>query len=150
MAMTVAARVRWLSIASLVTAASGLMIAAAATPALNAPTAFLTELVVGRFDGAPTLDAAIVRLLCAVAGGVLAGWALMVWLVAKLILPIDFALGRRLVLASITTWFIVDSSMSIAAGAPLNVLGNIGFLIAFLPPVLTVPDDAHGSIGHPV
>ena len=47
-------------------------------------------------------------------------------------------LGRSLILKSIMTWFLIDSSMSIAAGVPLNVIGNLGFLLVFTLPVLGI------------
>jgi hypothetical protein len=37
-------------------------------------------------------------------------------------------------------WFVVDSLMSIAAGAPLNAIFNVGFLLLFVVPVWTAPE----------
>lgn len=39
---------------------------------------------------------------------------------------------------SVGTWFVVDSSMSFAAGAPLNALLNVSFLALFCLPVLGI------------
>jgi len=44
--------------------------------------------------------------------------------------------------ASIVSWFAVDSAMSIAAGAWPNVILNCGFLVLFLPPVLGASEPA--------
>jgi hypothetical protein len=53
-------------------------------------------------------------------------------------MPRDPALARRLILLGIGGWYVVDSSMSIAAGAPLNALFNTGFLLLFYVPVWTL------------
>ena len=36
---------------------------------------------------------------------------------------------RRAFLIGLVDWFVLDSLASVAAGAPLNVLGNVGFLV---------------------
>ena len=114
----------------------GIVIAAAAIPALKLPTALMFEMIVPTMDGTQALDSTATRLLSAICGGVLAGWGLMAWIIAAQILPGNPALARRLVLPSIGAWFLIDSSMSIAAGAPLNAVLNTGFLVMFTLPVL--------------
>ena len=128
-------RVRWLRIGAALLIGFGLLVAAAAVPALNAPAAWLLDLIYFPLDGAEATGAPADRLLSAIAGGVMAGWGVMIWLVAGEVYPADPALGRRLVLHGVLTWFVIDSSMSIAAGAPLNVVGKLGFLLVFVIPV---------------
>ena len=135
-------RVRWLRIASAFTIAFGLLMATAAVPALQAPMAFMLDFVYLPVDGAPTLSGEAPRLLNAITGGLMAGWGVMLWLVATELLPQNPALGRRLILIGIGTWFVIDSSMSVAAGAPLNALFNTGFLLLFFLPVWTLGGDA--------
>jgi len=136
--MKLESRIRWLRTASLVTIGFGLLIAVAAIPALQAPVAFLLDLIFFPLDDAPAAVGSPERLLSAIAGGVMAGWGVMSYLVATELLPREPALARRFVLAGIFTWFAVDSSMSVAAGAPLNVIGNLGFLLLFVVPVWTL------------
>ncbi|MEM8816829.1 MAG: excinuclease ABC subunit A [Pseudomonadota bacterium] len=133
--MQIEQSVRYLKFASGITLATGLMIAAAAVPALNAPTVVLLDLVFFPVDGAQTMFAGETRLFSAISGGVLAGWGLMIWLLATELYAGHPELGRRLILRSVAVWFVVDSSMSVAAGAPLNVLGNVVFLLLFVVPV---------------
>lgn len=142
--MNLDSRIRWLKAGSLITIGFGLLIAAAAIPALNYPVEILTDLIFFPADGTPTIGAPGERLLSAITGGIMAGWGAMMYLVATELLPKDPALGRRLILISIVTWFIIDSSMSVAAGAPLNVIGNLGFLAIFVLPLkgLGTPDAA--------
>lgn len=140
--MTIDARVRWLRIGAAVTIGFGLLVAVAAIPALSGPAALLLDLIYFPLDSAQATGAPADRLLAAIGGGVMAGWGTMLWLVAGEVYPDNPALGRRLILASVATWFVIDSSMSVAAGAPLNVLGNVGFLLVFVLPVWKRPAPA--------
>jgi len=128
-------RVRWLRFGCVLTAGFGLLIAASAVPALAAPVAFLFDLVFFPVDGAPLVAGHDARLLAAISGGLMVGLGVMLWIVATELYVRDPALGRRLILYGIGSWFVVDSTMSIAAGAPLNVLGNVAFLLVFCLPV---------------
>ena len=128
-------RLRWLKAGAAITMAFGIIIGAAAIPALAGPTTWLFDLVIFPLDGAQSLGGTDVRLLSAICGGLLAGLGVMMWLVATEVFARDPVLGRSMILKSIFTWFVIDSSMSFAAGAPLNVVGNIGFLLIFVLPV---------------
>ncbi|MDX1507794.1 MAG: hypothetical protein R3358_05915 [Woeseiaceae bacterium] len=134
--MNNATRVNLLKTASAITIGFGLLIAAAAVPAAQAPMAFLLDLIYFPVDGGQSLTGDGIRVLSAVSGGVMAGWGVMLWLVASEVYTTNPELGRKLILASIGTWFVVDSTMSVMAGAPLNALFNVGFLVLFVVPVL--------------
>lgn len=138
-------RVRWLKIGSAVTIGFGVLIAAAAIPALQAPTAVLLDLVYFPLDGAPSTGDRTARLLSAISGGVLVGWGLMIWLLATQLYSKDPMLCRRIILTSIGAWFVIDSSMSIAAGAVLNAVLNVGFLLIFALPVWKPAPSRHGG-----
>lgn len=140
--MTKETRVRWLKTGAAVTIGFGLLVAVAAIPALSSPAAVLLDLIYFPLDGSQATGAPADRLLSAIAGGVMAGWGTMIWIVADEVYPGNPDLGRRLVLSSVVTWFVIDSSMSVAAGAPLNVVGNLGFLLVFVLPVWTRPGPA--------
>lgn len=124
----------FLKTASAVVIGFGLVIALAAIPAANGPTAFLIDLVFWPIDGNPALAAPAPRLLCAIAGGVLTGWGVLLWLITTRMLVQEPALVRTLVYTSVGVWFVVDSAASIASGAPINAVLNIGFLVAFIVP----------------
>ncbi len=114
----------------------GLVVAAAAVPTLSAPTVFLLDLALWPLDGAQSLAAPESRLLCAVGGGMLVGWGALLFLVVDRLSAADGALVRKMVLVSVSSWFVVDSAGSIAAGAPMNALFNVGFLALFALPLL--------------
>ncbi len=126
--------IRWLQIGAAITVSFGLLMAAAAIPALHGPTEVLLDLVFFPVDQGQTMETASARLLTAITGGLMTGLGVMLWLVATELCPREPALGRRLILLGIGSWFVVDSSMSVAAGAPLNVLLNTGFLLIFVVP----------------
>lgn len=133
--MNLNARVAWLKTGSAVTIGFGAIIAAAATPALQVPTSLLLDLVYWPLDGAPSMAGRAPRILSAISGGVLIGWGLMMWLLATTLYAKEPVLCRKIILTSIISWFVVDSAMSIAAGAFLNAILNVGFLLVFALPV---------------
>ena len=138
--MTINTRVRWLRLGAGITIAFGLLIAAAAIPALSGPAALLLDLVYFPVDGLQAPDGQAARLLSAIGGGMTVGAGALLWLVATRVYPADPALGRTLIVTGVGCWFVVDSLMSIAAGAPLNAFFNVGFLLLFVVPVWTAPE----------
>ncbi len=43
--------------------------------------------------------------------------------------------GRSMILTGVVIWFVVDNAGSVAAGAPVNALLNITFLLLFFIPL---------------
>ena len=132
--MTIDTPIRWLQIGATITVGFGLLMAAAAIPVRQGPTEVLLDLIFFPVDQGQTLDGPSARLLTAITGGLMTGIGVMLWIVATELCPREPALGRRLILLGIGSWYVVDSSMSVAAGAPLNVLFNTGFLLIFAVP----------------
>jgi hypothetical protein len=60
-------------------------------------------------------------------------------MIAARLVPRDPTLARQILLISLCTWFIVDSTGSIVSGGNWNVLGNLFFLLVFLIPTLQLP-----------
>ena len=118
-----------------VTLATGLALALAALPALNLPMRLLADLLIWPLDQGQTLATSETRLVLAISGGVMVGWALMIWQLAGE--PMQRAPDsiRAIIRTSILVWFLVDSLASVAAGVPLNVLGNAVFQALFLVPM---------------
>ncbi len=120
-------------------AAVGLLFAIAAHPALAAPAELLIGLVAASSEPI-TLAGPEARLLAAVGGGVMVGWAAMIWLVVARVAPRDPETARTIILVSAAAWFVVDGVASVAAAAPLNVALNLGFLAMFVLPLLRRSD----------
>lgn len=134
--MDIATQQKWLRWAAGLTMATGLLMAMAAHPATNQFIVWLTDVILWPIDGAQTGSATDTRLLYAISGGVLAGLGYAVWLVAGEVMDRDPDLARRIILRSLTLWFVIDSAGSFAAGAPLNVAFNMGFFALFLTPLM--------------
>ena len=134
------ARIRWLKVGAAVTLGFGLLIGAAAIPALQGPVNLMVDLIYFPVDAGQSVDTVSARLFSAITGGLMVGLGVMLWVVATELCPREPALGRRLILLGIGSWYVVDSSMSIAAGAPLNVLFNTGFLLVFVLPAWGLTD----------
>lgn len=72
--------------------------------------------------------AAALDIYAAVIGGVMAGWLVPV----VMLLWRNREEDRRIVLASLACWYVVDSAGSILAGFWQNAVSNTGFLIVLL------------------
>ncbi len=94
---------------------------------------FLADLILCPPDGSRTMSVEA-RLLSAISGGVLEGWGVMLWGLAGR--PFETApdLVRRIVIQSALVRFLVDGAGSVAAGAPLNLIGNAIYLAVLLVP----------------
>ena len=125
----------WLKVASAIVIGFGLLGLLGTIPAIAAPTRLLTDLVFWPVDGAPASTAPEIRLLWGILAGLLCGWGLLLWQIATRLVPRDPELARSLILTSIVTWFVIDSAGSVLAGAPVNALLNVGFLLLFIVPL---------------
>ena len=51
-------------------------------------------------------------------------------------------ISRSIILTSIGTWFVIDSTASVIAGAPLNALLNCSFLFLYFVPLMRMTKPA--------
>lgn len=123
----------------------GVVIALTAYPPTDGIAEFLLDIVLWPADGAQNISSPEMRLLGAVAGGVMVGWGVLLWIVATRLYPKEPALARMMILASVGTWFAVDSTASIVAGVSLNALLNVSFLLLLALPVMRVSDRSTGG-----
>lgn len=122
-------------VACVVTGGTGLVMVAE----LWGPTAALLDHVVDLaawpVDGAQAVDTEAARLLAAISGGLLAGWA-TTWLVVTRVDERDPAVGTTVILLGFAVWFVVDGVGSVLAGAGFNLVLNTPFLLLFAVPIL--------------
>ena len=134
--MPVSTAIVWLKTASaLLMIGLGLMFAMAAWPPLSGLATYLVDMLFWPLDGAQTLAAPETRIILAIGGGITAGWGVLVWQVATHLMPSDPAMARHMLIRSMLTWFVIDSTCSWLAGAPLNIAANVAFLAFFLFPL---------------
>lgn len=138
--------INWLKAASAIVIGFGLMVAAAAHPAGAGLTMFFADILIWPFDGNPAEPDQITRLISAIGGGVMVGWGVLLWMLVTQIMPRLPDIGRRMILISIITWFVIDSTGSVVSGVPLNVAGNLIFLIAFLVPLRALGNGRNGTV----
>lgn len=133
--MPVETTIKWLKAASGLVIGFGVLVGLGALPAASALVQFSADLIFWPIDGAQDVTAPETRLLAGIGGGIMAGWGVLMWLIATRLYAREPELSRSLLLTSIGTWFVMDSLGSIAAGAPLNAVFNVGFLLLFLIPL---------------
>jgi hypothetical protein len=114
----------------------GLVAAAAAHPALAAPWSLLMDVIQWPVDGAESAASSEARILSAIGGGLTCGWAVMLYGLASGPIARGDRDMRGLFIASVLTWFSIDSTASFAAGWPGNVLLNLLFAALLLTPFL--------------
>lgn len=131
--MDTKARQRQLKAGAGLVIATGIMLALGAHPGTGESVRLFADLILWPLDGSQTMPAEA-RLLSAISGGVLAGWGVMLWGLAGRLFETAPDLVRRLVVQSAIVWFVVDGAGSVAAGAPLNLIGNAIYLAVLLLP----------------
>ncbi len=130
--------VLWLKAMSVVTIAFGLVAAAASHPAGQTPWLLLFDLLAWPMDGKPAAFSAETFAVNAVAGGVMAGWGVLMYGLSAGPIARGDRDVRRMVMAGLTVWFVVDSTGSWAAGMIGNIVLNIVFLVLFLIPLVAL------------
>lgn len=118
-----------------------IMITGPISPLMSWVEAFL-DLAYQPLNGLEKVNENAALLLNAILGGVLAGFGVMIWLVADRVYRQDQALGRSLILIPLCCWFLCDSLGSILAGAWFNAVINIAILAAFLLPLILPSSNA--------
>lgn len=138
---------KMLVVASAIVIGFGALIALAAHPATDGIVVFFADLIFWPVDGQQVWDNAELRLLSGISGGIMIGWGLILLGLSTQGMVQAPEMSLTLIQRSIIVWFIVDSTASWVAGAPLNIIGNLGFLGLFLWPVWSLRRQADGSAG---
>jgi hypothetical protein len=126
----------WLKAWSIASAGLGLLIALSAFPMFAWPTNLFLDLAFWPIDGSPQLASPDARLFAVIAGGLTAGWCLLLgMLFDRAYRTADNGLVRLAVI-SMVGWFVIDSIGSIAVGAWMNAIMNAAILAGFLVPLL--------------
>ena len=126
---------RWLKLASLSVIGFGILGVLATLPALSGVARLFIDLAFWPVDGVPATPTPESRLLWAILNGIVIGWGVLLWQVTTRVYASTPDLGRTMILTSVGIWFVVDSAGSVAAGAPVNALMNVTFLLLFFIPL---------------
>ncbi len=129
---------RWLLTVSLIGVLFGVVMVVA--PGLLKPlsrTAYNSFFATDRYSGLSAGDVAFQNWLYGVLGATMAGWCLTAAFIAYL----PFRAGQRwawqALCIAVAVWFVLDTGTSWLHGVTINVLFNIGVLIAFGVPLVT-------------
>jgi hypothetical protein len=125
----------WMMVWCGATLVLGLVMAGGAFPATDMPARLYYSLVSGFSLEPGFLDAAGLRFTVGVLGAVLIGWAIAIY---ALIAAADSAGAPawRGLTASMASWFVIDCTISVLSGFPLNAAANTVFLVTYLVPVI--------------
>lgn len=113
----------------------GVLMALAAHPATDGVIVFFADLLFWPLDGLQNADKPELRLVSGISGGVMIGWGIILLGLSTKGLSAMPELSLNLMQQAIIVWFVVDSTASWIAGAPLNIIGNLIFLELFIWPI---------------
>ncbi len=116
--------------------AGGLLWASGAAPGFDAPTQWAFDFLDWPIDGRPGAPTPLSKLMSAIGGGVLVALGVINWL---LVAPAVETGDRRILnaaLASMLTWFAIDSAGSVLSGAAPNVVFNLIILALYVIPII--------------
>lgn len=125
----------WLKVAAFVVGAFGPVFALGTMPATDEPARLSLDILSWPIDGATTYAHPDTRFLSAITGGFLLGWGVMIWGLSTKLHDIAPEAVRRVFLASVLSWFVLDSLGSIASGNPSNAFFNVAVLLLVVGPM---------------
>ena len=115
----------WLKITALVIGSFGPVFFLGTMASTLEPARLTMDLLSWPIDGATTFSHPDTRFLSAITGGFLMGWGVTVWCLSAWVYDLAPRAVRLTVLAGLCSWFVLDSSGSIASGNASNALFNI-------------------------
>ncbi|MEO0636762.1 MAG: hypothetical protein AAFY73_08960 [Pseudomonadota bacterium] len=134
--LTLDQSVRGVKFSALVLIGFGLLTILGTTPTMAGIADWILRLVMFDFSPAISVNTPEERLLCAILGGVISGWGMMVWMMAEGWYRSDPAIAGRTILVASSVWFVIDGTGSVLAGAASNLVPNIGVYLILVLPVL--------------
>lgn len=99
------------------------------------PARLTLDLLSWPIDGATTYNSPDTRFLSALTGGFLFGWGVMVWCLSTWVHDKAPEPVRKTVLIGLLSWFLLDSSGSIASGNTSNAIINVFVLLIAVGPL---------------
>jgi hypothetical protein len=125
----------WLFVTALVVGSFGPVFTLATQSATDEFARWTLDLLDWPIDGAQSYSEGAMRFLSALTGGFLFGWGTMILCLRQWVYDVAPDQIRRAVVAGIMAWFVLDSTGSILAGAPSNVVFNILVLLIAVGPL---------------
>ena len=96
---------------------------------------FTLDLISLPYDGVQTFADPTTRFLSAIAGGVMFGWAMLIWGVSGQVYDANPEGVRRAVVAGMLGWFVLDGLGSVVSGNHSNVVFNLALMVFAVGPM---------------
>ena len=125
----------WLKITAIVIGSFGPVFFLGTMTSTLEPARFTLDLLSWPIDGATTYASSDTRFLSALTGGFLMGWGVMVWCLSSWVYDKAPEAIRKTVVVGVLSWFVLDSSGSIASGNASNAFFNILVLLLAVGPL---------------
>jgi hypothetical protein len=125
----------WLKVTAVVVGSFAPVFFLGSMPATREPARLTLDLLSWPINGATTFDSADTRFLSAVTGGFLLGWGVLIWRLSTDLFDFAPEAVRKIVLASVLAWFVLDSAGSIASGNAPNAGFNVAVLLLAVGPL---------------
>jgi hypothetical protein len=125
----------WLIVTAIVVGSFGPVFSLATRQSTSFPARWTLNLLNGPGGGAASFATNTPRFLTAVTGGFLLGWGVMIFCLRAWVYD-DAPEGvRRVIVASLVSWFLLDSIGSIASGNAWNAAFNVVVLATAIGPL---------------
>jgi hypothetical protein len=125
----------WLKITAFVIGSFGPIFFLGTMISTSEPARWTLDFLSFPVDGIQNYQAATTRFLSALTGGFLLGWGATVWCLSSWVYDKAPEQVRKTVLVGLLSWFVLDSSGSIASGNPSNALFNVIVLLMAVGPL---------------
>lgn len=125
----------WMKVAAVIVGGFGPVFFLGTMLSTAEPARFTLDLLSWPIDGQQSYADPTVRFLSALTGGFLLGWGVLIWRLSGPIYDAAPEAVRMALLWSVLSWFVLDSSGSIASGNTSNAVINIAVLLAVVGPM---------------
>ncbi len=125
----------WLKVTAIVVGSFGPVFFLGTMLDFSEPARWTLDLLSWPLDGQQDYLAPTTRFLSALTGGFLFGWGVMIWCLSVWVYDKAPEFVRKSVLIGILSWFILDSSGSIASGNLSNAFFNVIVLLLAVGPM---------------
>lgn len=125
----------WLKITAIVIGSFGPVFFLGTMLSTSEPARLTLDILSLPLDNSQNYEAATTRFLSALTGGFLLGWGVTVWCLSVWVYDKAPEGVRKSVLVGMLSWFVLDSSGSIASGNSSNALFNLMILLIAVGPL---------------
>lgn len=125
----------WLKITAFIVGSFGPIFFLGTMESTMEPARLTLDILSWPIDGATTYESPDTRFLSALTGGFLLGWGILIWCLSTNVYDKAPEGIRKSVLLGILSWFVLDSSGSIASGNASNAFFNVIILFLAVGPL---------------